>query len=179
MPEPEPDTGPVVRARAREPVAAMAGSGVPEFTAGAGRYDTARHDPGARDAGSSGAAAPRAGSGPRNFLQCCVLLLLRERPTHGYELIERLRPFGIADGDPGNLYRRLRSLERQGMVRSEWETSDAGPRRRTYYLTERGAARLRGWADSLAETRRLLDYYLGRHARIAASPWPGTVRRRA
>ncbi len=121
---------------------------------------------------------PRSGSGPRNFLQCCVLLLLRERPAHGYELLERLKPFGVADGDPGNLYRRLRSLERQGMVRSQWETSVSGPKRRTYHLTERGAERLRRWADSLAETRRLLDYYLGRHARISASPWPGTVRRR-
>lgn len=112
----------------------------------------------------------RAGSEPRNFLQCCVLLLLRERPAHGYELLERLKSFGIADGDPGNIYRRLRSLETQGMVRSKWEASGAGPRRRTYYLTARGDVRLRGWADSLAETRRLLDYYLGRHARVVASP---------
>jgi PadR family transcriptional regulator, regulatory protein PadR len=117
-------------------------------------------------------AFTRAVAEPRNFLQCCVLLLLRERPAHGYELIERLKPFGIADGDPGNLYRRLRSLEKQGMVRSEWETSGAGPRRRKYYLTEPGDARLHRWADSLAETRRLLDYYLGRHALIAESPAP-------
>lgn len=114
---------------------------------------------------------------PRNFLQCCVLLLLRERPGHGYELLERLKPFGITDGDPGNLYRRLRSLEKQGMVRSEWETSGTGPRRRMYHLTEPGDARLRGWADSLAETRRLLDYYLDRHALVADSrgsePGPG------
>jgi PadR family transcriptional regulator PadR len=109
----------------------------------------------------------RADAEPRNFLQCCVLLLLRERPAHGYELLERLKPFGIADGDPGNLYRRLRSLEQQGMVRSEWEMSEAGPRRRTYHLTESGDARLRRWADSLTETRRLLDYYLSRHALLA------------
>jgi PadR family transcriptional regulator PadR len=117
------------------------------------------------------AASTPAGSPPRNFLQCCVLLLLRERPAHGYELLDRLKPFGIADGDPGNLYRRLRSLETQGMVRSEWETSGAGPRRRTYSLTARGDARLRAWAASLAETRRLLDYYLERHA-LASSEGP-------
>jgi PadR family transcriptional regulator, regulatory protein PadR len=115
-------------------------------------------------------AFPRADAEPRNFLQCCVLLLLRERPAHGYELLERLKPFGIADGDPGNLYRRLRSLEKQGMVRSEWEMSGAGPRRRKYHLTTSGDARLRRWADSLAETRRVLDYYLSRHALVAESP---------
>ncbi|GLY83260.1 helix-turn-helix transcriptional regulator [Actinoallomurus iriomotensis] len=116
------------------------------------------------------AFATRAGAEPRNYLQGCVLLLLRERPAHGYELLERLKAFGLADGDSGNLYRRLRTLEEQGMVRSEWETSEAGPRRRMYHLTASGDARLRRWADSLAETRRLLDYYLGRHALIADSP---------
>jgi poly-beta-hydroxybutyrate-responsive repressor len=110
----------------------------------------------------------RPGSEPRNFLQSCVLLLLRERPDHGYELFERLKPFGIAGGTPGNLYRRLRSLERAGMVRSRWEPSEAGPKRRTYHLTGRGEALLRARADSLVETRRVLDYYLGRHAKTAA-----------
>lgn len=119
-------------------------------------------------------AMPPAGSEPRNYLQCCVLLLLRERPAHGYELLERLKPFGVGCGDPGTVYRRLRSLERQGMVRSEWETSGAGPRRRTYYLTEPGAARLRGWAGSLAETRRLLDYFLGRHELASTASRGGT-----
>lgn len=131
-----------------------------------------------RPAGTAAArtgAFTRADAEPRNFLQCCVLLLLRERPAHGYELLERLKPFGIADGDPGNLYRRLRSLEHQGMVRSEWEMSGAGPRRRKYHLTESGDARLHRWADSLTETRRLLDYYLSRHALLAGSPAPVTV----
>lgn len=111
---------------------------------------------------------------PGNFLQCCVLLLLRERAAHGYELLERLKPFGIADGDPGNLYRRLRSLEEQGMVRSEWEMSGTGPKRRTYHLTATGDARLRHWADSLTETRRLLDHYLSHYALVAGSPEPVT-----
>lgn len=134
-----------------------------------------RRPPGAASGATpTGHPVVRPGSEPRNFLQCCVLLLLRERPAHGYELLERLKPFGIADGDPGNLYRRLRSLDRQGMVRSKWEPSEAGPRRRIYYLTERGAALLHVWAESLAETRRLLDYYLGRHAILAApSAQPG------
>lgn len=110
---------------------------------------------------------------PRNFLQCCVLLLLRERPAHGYQLLDRLKPFGIAAGDPGSLYRRLRSLERRGILRSKWESSEAGPRRRTYYLTERGDVLLRTWAGALAETRRLVDYYLVRHASLSEADESG------
>ena len=48
---------------------------------------------------------------PKNFLRPCLLLLLREQPAHGYELLERLRPLGFGRDDPGGLYRALRSLE--------------------------------------------------------------------
>ncbi len=75
---------------------------------------------------------------PRNFLQPCLLLLLREQPDHGYELAARLRPMHDGDGDAGAVYRTLRGLERLGLVRSEWQTSDVGPARRTYYITPEG-----------------------------------------
>lgn len=105
---------------------------------------------------------------PRNFLQPCLLLLLRERPGYGYDLVGRLRPFGVVDGDAAGTYRALRSLERKGMVRSEWQTSDAGPARRTYQLTEQGIQGLHTWARALEETRRALDYYLDRHALVSS-----------
>ena len=75
---------------------------------------------------------------PRNFLQPCLLLLLREKPDHGYELAARLRPMHDGDGDAGGVYRALRALERNGLVRSEWQASDVGPARRTYYVTPAG-----------------------------------------
>ena len=46
------------------------------------------------------------------FAEPALLLLLSERPTHGYELLERL-PALLAEErvDVGNLYRILRALE--------------------------------------------------------------------
>ena len=51
------------------------------------------------------------------FQVAALLLLLRERPAHGYDLLERL-PSVLGDEriDVGNLYRVLRSLEEQGLV---------------------------------------------------------------
>ena len=40
---------------------------------------------------------------PRNFVRPCVLLLLREHPAHGYDLLERLKVFGFSPTDPGRL----------------------------------------------------------------------------
>src|SRR5919205_446393 len=66
---------------------------------------------------------------PRNFLRPCVLLLLRESPAHGYDLLERLKAFGFPGSDPGGLYRMLRGLEDEGLVRSAWAPPAAGPAR--------------------------------------------------
>jgi PadR family transcriptional regulator, regulatory protein PadR len=106
---------------------------------------------------------------PRNFLQPCLLLLLREQPDHGYELAARLRPMHDGDGDAGGVYRTLRSLERLGLVRSEWQTSAVGPARRTYYITPEGVQSLEAQADGLRHTDEALHVFLERYARVVAA----------
>lgn len=108
-----------------------------------------------------------AGGGlPRNFLRPCVLLLVTEQPSHGYDLLERLGELGLPSTDPGGLYRLLRTLERDGMVESSWETSESGPARRTYEITDEGVDWLHAWAGALAENRRIVGDYLARYSRL-------------
>lgn len=110
---------------------------------------------------------------PRNFLQPCLLLLLGEHPDHGYELAARLRPMHD-DGDAGGVYRALRGLERLGLVRSEWESSDVGPARRTYHVTPDGLACLDAQAHGLEHVHDVLHAFLDRYARlIGAGPGLG------
>jgi len=99
---------------------------------------------------------------PKNFLRPCLLLLLRESPSHGYDLRERLRPLGFSRDDPGRLYRALRTLEDAGLVRSSWQTSSGGPDRRTYELTDAGEERLRDAATELKAMSEVLDTFLCR-----------------
>lgn len=103
---------------------------------------------------------------PKNFLQACLLLFLRESPAHGYALIERLEDIG-AHSDRGVVYRTLRVLEREGMVESTWESSDAGPSRRSYALTPAGHEVLAAWAAMLTESARMLDEYLDRYKQVS------------
>ncbi|MCG5218658.1 helix-turn-helix transcriptional regulator [Streptosporangium soli] len=105
-----------------------------------------------------------AGLEPRNYLSSCLLLLLVERPDHGYELVERLRPFGVGDGDTGSVYRALRSLERHGCLCSDWMPSGSGPARRIYTLTAKGRTELSNRLGTLERTRNRLDYCLSRLA---------------
>ena len=108
------------------------------------------------------------GALPKNFLRPCLLLLLREQPAHGYELLERLRPFGFDRDDPGRLYRALRALERERLVRSAWEASESGPDRRTYELTRAGMEHLHDAAAAIEGTRELLDVFLSRYGEFVS-----------
>ena len=91
-------------------------------------------------------------------------MLLRERKSHGYDLLERLPELtGDQRIDVGNLYRALRALEEQGFVSSEWDDSVPGPAKRTYELTDAGGEALERWAVSLADTRARIDTFLQRH----------------
>jgi PadR family transcriptional regulator PadR len=92
-----------------------------------------------------------------------VLLLLREGPLHGYELLERLPPLvGEERVDMGNLYRFLRALEQEGIVTSEWRDDLPGPAKRTYTLTDAGSKLLDDWAAAQRAARTRIDGYLTR-----------------
>lgn len=118
---------------------------------------------------STDASAPAL---PKNFLRPCLLLLLREAPAHGYELLDRLRAFGFEGSDPGGLYRALRKLEGEGLVASAWQRSGAGPDRRMYELTRAGRKELHRRAKALAETRQMLASFLGRYEEFVALDRP-------
>jgi PadR family transcriptional regulator, regulatory protein PadR len=99
------------------------------------------------------------------FVEPSLLLLLRERPMHGYELIERL-PEVAGDEthvDVGNLYRALRALEEEGIVKSEWSAELPGPAKRTYELTADGRRLLDRWAEALRGAQDVIAGFLERY----------------
>ena len=97
------------------------------------------------------------------FGEPALLVLLKDGPTHGYELLERL-PGLIGDErvDVGNVYRALRALEDEELVVSEWRGDLPGPAKRTYTLTAQGEAVLASWLDSLEALRHELTTFLDR-----------------
>lgn len=105
------------------------------------------------------------GSRIERFMEPCLLLLLLEKPAHGYDLIERLKELGVKSDtpDPGMVYRTLRRLECEGMVRSEWETSGTGPARRLYEVTPEGKELLQAWVEVIKENISTLKAFLVRY----------------
>jgi PadR family transcriptional regulator PadR len=104
----------------------------------------------------------RGGRGVR-FLEPGLLALLRERPTHGYELIAELPTLvGTERVDVGNVYRALRGMEERGLVTSEWLDDLPGPAKRTYEITDEGRRALERWAQWLREARDRIDQLIER-----------------
>lgn len=100
------------------------------------------------------------------FAEPALLLLLREQPAHGYELLDALGELLPGERvDMGNLYRALRALEEDGLVSSEWDAAAQGPAKRVYSLTGEGARVLDEWARALERARERIDGFLERHRR--------------
>lgn len=91
------------------------------------------------------------------FVQPWILLLLAQAPSHGYQLLERLRGHPDTEGiDPGFLYRTLRQLEEEGHVKSAWDIETHGPARRVYELTSDGFEHLHSWIEHVRGARQRL-----------------------
>src|SRR5215213_7766122 len=99
------------------------------------------------------------------FSEPGLLLLLRDRPAHGYELVEGLSQLLPGERvDLANVYRVLRALEDDGLVQSEWSADAPGPAKRTYELTDAGRRLLDDWAAALTRARDRVDAFLTRYA---------------
>ena len=98
----------------------------------------------------------------RGYIQPRLLLALAQKKSHGYELMEILGQEGDSP-DPGSLYRALRSLEDEGLVCSSWNTSNTGPARRVYELTDLGLDYLHTWVVDIQKSRQRLDDFLAEY----------------
>jgi len=93
------------------------------------------------------------------FTEPALLLLLRERPAHGYDLLERLPELtGEQRVEMGNLYRLLRALEEEGVVSSQW-----GDGKRIYTLTSHGSQLLDQWVVALRRSQERTATFLARY----------------
>jgi|SRR5579859_7360210 len=95
----------------------------------------------------------------KNWLVPVLLLMLREWSSYGYQLMEKMAEFGLSTMNAGTFYRTLRQMEKDGMVRSSWDTSETGPARRIYSITEAGETYLKFWADSLDQYQKMMNNF--------------------
>jgi len=100
----------------------------------------------------------------QRWVEPSILYALWSGPKHGYEIMTVLPELGFMrnTADPGAIYRALRAMEENNLVKSEWDTSGAGPAKRIYHLTKDGRDHLTCWLDALKERRDSLNAFIER-----------------
>jgi PadR family transcriptional regulator, regulatory protein PadR len=73
-------------------------------------------------------------------LDLLILKTVAQRPLHGYGIAQRILVTSkeILQVQQGSLYPALHSLQRRGLLKSEWRESGNGPMAKYYSLTVAG-----------------------------------------
>lgn len=95
----------------------------------------------------------------KGVLELCVLTLLRQGDSYGYELAEKIsNSIEIAEG---TLYPLLRKLKSEGLCETYLSEQSAGPPRKYYRLTRKGLRveeeTKREWLSFVRSVNRLME----------------------
>lgn len=90
----------------------------------------------------------------RGTLEFCILLMIRQKPSYGYEIISTLEHYPLLAAKENTIYPLLRRLLKEGHISSTWKESAEGlPPRKYYALTDQGqeylTAMSKEWDDLL------------------------------
>ena len=101
----------------------------------------------------------------RGSLDLLILKTLSLAPMHGWGISQRVQQIsnGVLEVNQGSLYPALQRLEKDGLVTSDWDTTDNNRRARYYRLTGTGR---RALGVELESWRRFAD---GHHAVLRVS----------
>lgn len=96
-------------------------------------------------------------------LDMLILKTLALQPTHGYGISVRIEQIskGVFHLNAGSLFVAIQRLQRDGLIKGEWKSTENNRRARYYALTNRGRKRLdtetRDWSKQVAAIARILE----------------------
>ena len=96
-------------------------------------------------------------------LDMLILKSLSLQPMHGFGVARRIEQIShdVFKVNPGSLLVAFQRMERDGLIDSEWRSSDNNRRAKYYSLTSKGSKRLKvetaDWQRRAAAIGRLLE----------------------
>ncbi len=104
----------------------------------------------------------------RGGLELAILLAVARGPRYGLAIIRHLEQFTDLVVTEGTVYPILGRLTADGLLKAEWNESEAPHPRKYYRLTECGRKRLElmaaHWKEFIAKIARLMDAAQERHS---------------
>jgi len=93
-------------------------------------------------------------------LDMCLMSIIDEEPSYGYEMVKKLRDRGLDLAGEGSIYPILSRLQKQGLIESYLVQSTEGPARKYYRMSNRGHASLVQWRSDWTGFRDAVDAVL-------------------
>src|SRR5947209_9538794 len=96
-------------------------------------------------------------------LDMLILKTLALEPMHGYGIAVRIEQVskGVFRLNAGSLFVAIQRLQRDGLIKGEWKSSENNRRAKYYALTDQGKKRLnseaREWGKQVAAIARILE----------------------
>ncbi len=77
----------------------------------------------------------------------CLLAIISEEPSYGYEMVKKLAGRGLDLVGEGTIYPVLSRLQKSGLIEGYLVESAGGPARKYYRATQDGVSALGGWQE--------------------------------
>lgn len=91
----------------------------------------------------------------------CLLSIIAEEPSYGYEMVRKLQGRGLRLGSEGSIYPLLSRLEKGKLIDGYLVQSHEGPARKYYRITGSGRKSLEDWMTEWRTFRDGVDDVLG------------------
>lgn len=96
----------------------------------------------------------------KGIIDGIILEIIRKNQTYGYEIVEELKRNGFYNMTEGTVYPILKRLTRKGYLMGTFRKSEVGPKRKYYYITEKGEKKLSDFKSSYSEMTKAVDKIL-------------------
>lgn len=97
----------------------------------------------------------------KGILEGCLLAVISEEEVYGYEMTKKLELYGFNMVSEGSIYPLLIRMKKEGLVTTTTKESESGPKRKYYYLTDKGQEQLaefmKIWKNISMSVNRLLE----------------------
>ncbi|MDD7464279.1 MAG: PadR family transcriptional regulator [Anaerococcus sp.] len=96
----------------------------------------------------------------KGIIDGIILEIISKNQTYGYEIVEELKRNGFYNMTEGTVYPILKRLTRKGYLMGTFRKSEVGPKRKYYYITEKGEKKLSDFKSSYSEMTKAVDKIL-------------------
>lgn len=97
----------------------------------------------------------------KGVLDMCLLAVIAEEPSYGYEMVRKLTERGLTLVSEGAIYPVLSRLQRNGLIEGYLVASPEGPARKYYRIEKKGTAALEEWASAWHDLSKGVENVLG------------------